>query len=96
MRAEALFILVRGGSILGTSPPGVPWGTSPRPRCIAVEAGPVQGRVRWEEYLPPGYRLREDPDLLVVLRPDGSEVAAFSALGADPSEVIAAAWEDYD
>ena len=46
--------------------------------------------------LPPGYRMREDADLLVVLRPDGSEVAAFSALGADPLEVIAAAWEDYE
>jgi hypothetical protein len=71
----------------------VPWGTSPRPRCIATEAGPVQGRVRWEEDLPPGYRMRGDADLLVVLRPDGLEVAAFSALGADPLEVIAAAWE---
>jgi hypothetical protein len=40
--------------------------------------------------------MREDADLLILLRPDGSEVAAFSALGADPSEVIAAAWEDYD
>jgi hypothetical protein len=52
--------------------------------------------VRWEVDLPPGHRLREDPDLLVVLRPDGSEVAAFSALGADPSEVIAGAWEDHE
>jgi hypothetical protein len=43
----------------------------------------------WEEDLPPGYRLREVADLLVVLRPDGSEVAAFSTLGADPMEVIA-------
>ncbi len=42
--------------------------------------------MRWEEDLPPGYRLRED----------GSEVAAFSALGADPLEVIAAAWEDFE
>jgi len=61
-----------------------------------TEARPVQGCVRWEEDLPPGYRMREDADLLVVLRPDGSEVAAFSALGADPLEVIAAAWEDYE
>ena len=52
--------------------------------------------VRWEEDLPPGYRLREDPDLLILLRPDGSEVAAFSALGADPLEMIAAAWEDHE
>ena len=48
----------------------------------------------WEEDLPPGYTLRGDPDLLVLLRPDGSVVAAFSAGGADPMEVIAAAWED--
>ena len=78
------FTRVRGRVILGTSPLGVSWGTSPRPRCIATEARPVQGCVRWEEDLPPGYRMREDADLLVVLRPDGSEVAAFSALGATP------------
>ncbi len=52
--------------------------------------------MRWEGELPPGYRMREDADLLVVLRPDGSEVAAFSALGADLLEVIAAAWEDHE
>ena len=40
--------------------------------------------------------MRGDPDLLILLRPDGSEVAAFSALRADPLEVIAAAWEDSD
>ena len=52
--------------------------------------------MRWEEDLPPGYRLREDPDLLILLGPDGSVVAAFSAQGADPLEVIAAAWEDHE
>ena len=93
---EGLFRELRVKGVLGCSPPGVPWGTSPRPRCIAIEARPVQGCVRWEEDLPPGYRMREDADLLVVLRPDGSEVAAFSALGADPLEVIATAWEDYE
>lgn len=49
-----------------------------------------------KEDLPPDYTLRGDADLLVVLRPDGSEVAAFSALGANPMEVIATAWEDYE
>ncbi len=49
---------------------------------------------RPEVDLPPGYGLREDADLLVLLREDGSEVAKFSATGADPLEVIAAAWED--
>jgi len=46
--------------------------------------------------LPPGYRLKKDADLMVLLGPDGSKVAAFSAQGADPLEVIAAAWEDYE
>jgi hypothetical protein len=36
----------------------------------------------WEGLeLPPGYRLRLDPDLLSLCRPGGSEVAAFSARG---------------
>ncbi len=68
----------------------------PRARCIAASVRLVQACVRWEEDLPPGYRLREDPDLLVLLRPDGSEAASFSAQGADPLEVIAAAWEDHE
>ena len=53
-------------------------------------------RVQWEGDLPPGYRLRKDADLLVLLRPDGSEVARFVAAAADPLEVIFAAWEDSD
>jgi hypothetical protein len=61
---------------------------------ICAGTSPVQRGMRWEGDLPPGYRLREDADLLVLLREDGSEVAAFNARGADPLEVIAAAWED--
>ena len=34
-----------------------------------------------EPNLPLGYRLRRDPDLLILLRPDGSVAAAFSAGG---------------
>ena len=50
----------------------------------------------WEEDLPPNYTLRRDVDLLVLVGPDGSVVAAaFSALGRPP-EVIAAAWEDHE
>jgi hypothetical protein len=51
--------------------------------------------MREDEDLPPGYRLQQDPDILLLLGPDGSVVATFSALGADPLEVFAAAWEDY-
>ncbi len=63
---------------------------------ICAETNPVHRGMRWEKDLPPGYRLREDADLLVLLREDGSEVVAFSTLGADPLEVIAAAWEDFE
>ena len=41
-------------------------------------------------------RLRKDEDVLVLLGPDGSEVARFVAAAADPLEVIVAAWEDPD
>ena len=44
-------------------------------------------------YLPTGYRLDDeaDPDFAVLRRGDGSEVAVFSATGADPKEVERAA-----
>ena len=47
-------------------------------------------------YLPSGYRLDEaDPDTIVLRRADGSEVAAFSAVGANPKEIEWSAWGDY-
>jgi hypothetical protein len=45
--------------------------------------------------LPPGYRLELDPDVLVLRRPDGSTVAVFSAVWADPEDVEREAREDY-
>jgi hypothetical protein len=47
-------------------------------------------------WLPFGYHLERDADLLVLRRFDGSFVAAFSAVGADPFEVELALWEDAD
>ena len=47
-----------------------------------------------EPNLPLGYRLRREPDLLLLLRPDGSVAAAFSARGANEETVELAAWED--
>ncbi len=44
--------------------------------------------------VPPGYRLRLDPDLPVLCRPDGSEVAAFGAHGALAERMEAVARED--
>jgi hypothetical protein len=38
-------------------------------------------------WLPFGYHLERDADLLVLRRSDGSFVAAFSAVGADLFEV---------
>jgi hypothetical protein len=41
-----------------------------------------------EPRLPPGYALdRSDPDVLVLLRPDGEAVARFSARGATAEAV---------
>jgi hypothetical protein len=47
-------------------------------------------------YLPLGYYLHRDPDLLMLRRSDGSLVAAFYAEGADLLEVELTAWEDAD
>ncbi len=50
--------------------------------------------MREEPKLPPSYTLERDPDLLVLRRPNGSMVAAFSAFGVDPREIEREAWED--
>jgi hypothetical protein len=55
----------------------------------------------WDAYLagrthlPPGYELEYGTDVLVLRRADGSTVAAFSARGMVPSEVVRVAGEDY-
>jgi hypothetical protein len=45
--------------------------------------------------LPPGYELEYGADVLLLRRKEGSTVAAFSASGVSPSEVIRIAEEDY-
>ena len=52
-------------------------------------------RERRSPYLPSGYRLDEEAGFVILRREDGSEVAVFSATGADPAEVERAAWEDF-
>lgn len=56
------------------------------------------GRERKEGHrgsdLPFGYYLERDADLLILHRPDGTFLAAFSARGADIFEVEATVWED--
>jgi hypothetical protein len=53
-------------------------------------------RDRRSAYLPSGYHLNEtDPDELVLRCADGSEVAVFSAAGADPKEIEERAWEEF-
>ena len=47
-------------------------------------------------WLPFGYHLERDADLLVLRRSDGSFVAAFSAVGADLFEVELTVWEGAD
>ena len=48
-------------------------------------------------YLPDGFRLDETTErgLVILRRPDDSEVAAYSATGADPMEIERRAWEDF-
>jgi len=45
-------------------------------------------------WLPFGYYVERDADVLILRRADGSDVAAFSAIGVDLFEVELAAWED--
>jgi len=47
-------------------------------------------------WLPFGYYLDRDADLLMLRRSDESFVAAFSAFGADLFEVELRAWQDAD
>jgi hypothetical protein len=48
-------------------------------------------------WLPLGYYLERDADLLILRRSDGSFLAAFSAVGADPIDVeLMVVWEDAD
>jgi hypothetical protein len=47
-------------------------------------------------WLPFGYYLERDADLLILRRSDSSVVAAFSVVGADLFEVELMAWEDAD
>ena len=44
--------------------------------------------------LPPGYSVEYGADVLLLRRGDGSVVAAFSARGANPAEVVREAVED--
>jgi hypothetical protein len=46
--------------------------------------------------LPFGYHLERDDDLLILRRADGSDVAAFGAVGLDLFEVELVVWEDAD
>ena len=48
----------------------------------------------YAEVAAPGYRLDRDPELLILRRPDGSIIAAFSVRGTPPEAVEKAAWED--
>ncbi len=68
------------------SPPFPTWATAEKETSVNKS---------WEELrLPPGYQLELAPDMLVLRRPDGSAVAAFSSRGAMPEHVEATAWED--
>jgi hypothetical protein len=47
-------------------------------------------------HLPPGYHASLDPEVLILKRADGSQVALFSREGFVAERVEQAAWADYD
>lgn len=47
-------------------------------------------------HLPPGYHAQLDPDVLILRRADGSDVALFSRRGFVAERVEQAAWADYE
>jgi hypothetical protein len=46
-------------------------------------------------HLPPGYHASLDPDVLILIRADGSQAALFSIRGFVAEIVELTAWEDY-
>ena len=46
-------------------------------------------------HLPPGYHAHLEPDVLILRRPDGSQVGLFSIRGLVAEIVEQAAWEDH-
>jgi hypothetical protein len=64
------------------------------PTWATAEKEPSVNKPRKELRLPPGYQLELDPDMLVLLRSDGSAVAAFSSRGVSLEHVEATAWEE--
>jgi hypothetical protein len=66
-----------------------------RVRDVDRESYPLVTHQADRLHLPPGYELNYGADVLLLLRDDGSVVAAFSAMGTTPSEVARTAEEDY-
>jgi hypothetical protein len=68
----------------------VPWPTT-RERLVREIEDVVHGL-----YLPPGYYLdRSDPEVLVLLSPEGAVVARFSAPSYSAESVEREAWDDH-
>ncbi len=69
----------------------------------SLQRGGIRGAVRFVEpcmdwsslSLPPAYRVEDDADVLALRRGDGSVVARFVAVYADPRLIERVAWEDY-
>lgn len=79
-----------GSPVRSKSAPGRPDGGA-RGAEVGAEAGAKAGAPP----LPPGYAVdASDPDLLLLLRPDGTMAAAFSATGATTDGILEAAEQD--
>lgn len=75
------------GSLTGGDPIGSVFRRGGRCGCLTERGNRV---------LPFGYFLERNTDLLILRRPDGSFVAAYSAVSADLFEVELTVWEDAD
>jgi hypothetical protein len=72
----------------------------PRLQGSTTERNMMERITGWAAYragkmpLPPGYELEHGANVLLLRREDGSMVAAFSASGMAPSEVVRQAEKD--
>jgi hypothetical protein len=66
-----------------------------RPSAALRHGRPWHGRHLLAVPLPPGYALdASDPEVLLLLRPDGARAAAFSARGVTAEGILEAAGQD--
>jgi hypothetical protein len=88
-RARWALVPIRGASVFWRARAGL-YSPGKRTREGTARRGGGDGdRERRSPYLPSGYYLDAlaERDLVILRRPDGSEVAVYSTTGTDPKEI---------